>query len=88
MVKPIESNKYSHIFALSFSVLTDKSCETDADYPSPDLIKKSILLRLASMNDSDLMEAVGAPLDTEEVDSEMLGEFDLARNIVIEGASS
>ncbi len=60
---------YNHAFTLSFSIETEKSCksEKEEDYPSPQSIRVAILKRMASMDDVELMEVIGAPFDTFQV---------------------
>jgi len=55
---------YNHAFSIAFSVISKNSCNNDEDYPTPNLIREAILLRLASIDDHELMEAIGAPFDT------------------------
>jgi len=57
------NNLFNHAFALCFSVESDKDGE---NVLAPE-IRSGLLKRIADLNDSELLEAVGIPFDTYEV---------------------
>jgi hypothetical protein len=58
---------YDHAFTIAFSVRSpfENGCKV-----APQEFRHAILARLAALTDDELLEAVGMPFDTYEVESE------------------
>ena len=64
---PTRTNSFNHAFDLAFS-LTSRDAE--AVDVTPQMLRNAILRRLASLTDTELVEAVGAPFDTYQEDAQ------------------
>lgn len=58
------ANTYNHAFDIAFSVSGSK--HPKGEDITPRMIRESLLSRLAEMDDTELLEAVGVPFDTYE----------------------
>ena len=56
---------YDHAFTISFSVRSDTP---DASDITPAILRAAIVRRLASLPDDEMLEAVGEPFDSYEID--------------------
>ncbi|WP_075881831.1 hypothetical protein [Vreelandella massiliensis] len=56
---------FNHLFSIAFSL---NSYAEDGNDITPAQIRRALLERLASVDDSELLEAIGAPEDTYEED--------------------
>ena len=59
--------KYNHMFDMAFSL---ESFDSDGDDVTASDIRLAIMRRLASLDDEELLEAIGMPLDTYEIEEE------------------
>ena len=58
---PTRTNSFNHAFDLAFSLTSHD--EQAADVTAP-MLRHAIFRRLASLSDTELVEAVGPPFDT------------------------
>lgn len=63
-----QPKQHNHAFTFAFSVVSAASCENDDDYPSAAEVRHALLNHLASVDDAELMENVGVPFDSFEVE--------------------
>lgn len=61
------STRYDHAFTIAFSLTSSDPDGFDVDAA---LLRAAILTRLAQISDDELVEAVGAPFDTCEVEEQ------------------
>jgi hypothetical protein len=54
--------KYNHAFDIAFEVLSNN----DSENVTAAELRRGLLLRLANMDDAEIVEACGAPFDTTE----------------------
>jgi hypothetical protein len=62
--------RYSHVFSIAFSLETTKACKADDedDWPTQQELLEAIQARTANLvANNEVVEAVGAPYDTEEL---------------------
>jgi hypothetical protein len=60
--------RYNHAYDIAFSLKSD--CQQGNDV-TPDMVRLALQKRIASMCDNELMEAVGAPFDTYEIEDKL-----------------
>lgn len=60
------TQRYDHAFTIAFSLVTAQPDGRDA---TPAEIRAALLKRLAALSDDELLEAVGAPYDSYELDA-------------------
>jgi hypothetical protein len=58
--------RYDHAFTIAFSLVTAQPDGRDATAAE---LRAALLKRLAALSDDDLLEAVGAPYDSYELDA-------------------
>ncbi len=59
------TTRYDHAFTIAFSLVSSNPSGCDV---TPAELRAAILTRLASLADDELIEAVGAPYDSYEMD--------------------
>ena len=57
--------RYDHAFTIAFSLVSSDPSGRDV---TPAQLRAAILTRLATLSDNELIEAVGAPYDSYEMD--------------------
>lgn len=69
---------YDHAFSLEFSIQSGFQCDNPKDmksrgffeWPSPHVFRKALLTKIASLDDTELLDAIGMPFDTLELNSD------------------
>jgi hypothetical protein len=56
--------RYSHAYSINFEL---KSFDHTGEHPSPTQLRAAILQRLASLTDTELIDAVGPPHDSSKL---------------------
>jgi hypothetical protein len=57
-------NRFSHLYAFAFTVVNRSE---DGETTTPGELRAALLARLSALDDGDLLEACGLPMDTYEV---------------------
>ena len=65
----MSSRTFDHAFTIAFSL---RSHEPDEESIMPAQLRRAILTRLAALDDSELLEAIGLPFDTYVVDETLV----------------
>lgn len=68
---PKKPPRFNHAFSIAFSL---DSHDADGNDAKPTAIRRAIYERLASIDDDELIEAVGAPFDSYELQPQTKGE--------------
>ena len=61
----INAGKYNHAYDIAFEVISDTEDGSDV---TPEMLRSAILKRLNGMDDDELLEACGAPFDTDNTE--------------------